>query len=92
MIVNGLAILNIVLVLGLVSFFPCLMAGLMSMDSPQAQNDPVAHLAMYIMLSFPLVCWICAILSYYFRSWIFGLFPMFEAVLFVTILWILSPK
>jgi hypothetical protein len=78
------------IVLGLFSFIPCLMAGAMSMDSPQAQNSTIAHLVMYIFLSFPLVCWICAGLSYYFKSLALGLFPMCEAVLFITTLWILS--
>jgi hypothetical protein len=78
------------IVLGMFSFIPCLMAGVMSMDSPQAQNDPIAYLVMYIMLSFPLVCWICAGLSYYFKSWMLGLFPICEAVLFIITLWIFS--
>jgi hypothetical protein len=85
---NFLISLNIVL--GLFSFIPCLMAGVMSMDSPQAQHSVVAHLVMYILLSFPLVCWTCAGLSYYFKSWVLGLFPICEAVLFVSTLWILS--
>jgi len=83
-----LAFLN--LIFGVVSFLPCLMAGLMSMDSPQAQHSVLAHLVMYIFLSFPLVCWICAGLSYYFKSWALGLFPICEAVLFISTLWILS--
>ena len=85
---NLLVCLNIVL--GLFSFIPCLMAGGMSMDSPQAQHSVLAHLVMYILLSFPLVCWICAGLSYYFKSWLVGLFPVIEAILFVSTLWILS--
>lgn len=88
MIVKLLSVFNIVL--GLFSFIPCLMAGLMSMDSPQAQHSILAHIMMYIMLSFPLVCWICAGLAYWFKSWLIGLFPISEAVLFIFTLWILS--
>ena len=86
--INVLAFFNILL--GLFSFIPCLMAGGMSMDSPQAQHSVLAHLVMYILLSFPLVCWICAGLSYYFKSRALGLFPICEAVLFITTLWIFS--
>lgn len=85
---NQLSIFNIIL--GLFSFIPCLMAGTMSMDSPQAQHSAFAHLVMYIMLSFPLVCWTCAGLCYYFRSWLIGLFPICEAIVFIATLWILS--
>jgi len=86
--INILVFLNILL--GLFSFIPCLMAGGMSMDSPQAQHSVLAHLVMYILLSFPLVCWVCAGLSYYFKSWQIGLFPTVEAILFITILWVFS--
>jgi hypothetical protein len=88
MITNALVFFNVLL--GLISFMPCLMAGGMSMDSPQAQHSVLAHLVMYILLSFPLVCWICAGLSYYFKSWMLGLFPICEAVLFISTLWRLS--
>jgi hypothetical protein len=86
--VNLLSVFNILL--GLFSFMPCLIVGAMSMDSPQAQNDPFAHLVMYILLSFPLVCWVCSGLSYWLKSYLIGLFPIGEAFLFITILWVLS--
>lgn len=85
--IDALAFLNIVL--GLFAVVPCLM-GTMVMDSPQAQHDPWAILVCYIFLSFPIVCWVCAFLTYWFRSLVFGLFPISEAILFVTTLWILS--
>lgn len=88
MITNALVFFNVLL--GLISFMPCLMAGGMSMDSPQAQHSIIAHLVMYIFLSFSLVCWICAGLSYYFKSLALGLFPICQAVLIITTLWILS--
>ena len=78
------------MVLGLFSFIPCLMAGAMSMDSPQAQHSVLAHLVMYIFLSFPFVCWVCGGLSYYLKSWVLGLLPICEATLFITTLWMLS--
>lgn len=77
------------IVLGLFTITPCLM-GTMVMDSPQAQNDPWAILVCYTFLTFPLVCWICAGLTYWFKSILLGLFPISEAVLFVTTLWMLS--
>jgi hypothetical protein len=45
------------------SILPCLMAGLMSMDSPQAQSSVGAHVASGIVLCFPLVCAACAAAS-----------------------------
>lgn len=78
------------LILGLVLFIPCLMVGAMSMDSPQAQNDPLAHIVSDIIMSFPLVCWFCAALSCFIRSWIIVFFPIIEAVLFTITLWIFS--
>jgi heme/copper-type cytochrome/quinol oxidase subunit 2 len=86
--INVLAFLNVLL--GLFSFIPCLMAGGMSMDSPQAQESFWAHVICLMIMSFPLVCWICAGLSYYFKSWQIGLFPTVEAILFITMLWVFS--
>lgn len=48
------------LLFGAIAVPPCLMAGLMSMDSPQAQHSVGAHIACYSILSFPLVCWACS--------------------------------
>jgi hypothetical protein len=86
--INVLAFLNVIL--GLFSFIPCIMAGGMSMDSPQAQESFWAHVVCLMIMSFPLVCWICAGLSYYFKSYLIGLYPIIEAVLFITTLWMLS--
>jgi len=86
--INALAFLNILL--GLVSFMPCLIVGAMSMDSPQAQESFWAHLVCFMIMSFPLVCWICGGLCYYFKSYLIGLYPIIEAFLFITTLWILS--
>jgi hypothetical protein len=90
MIINLLSLFNFLF--GIISFIPCLMAGLMSMDSPQAQHSLLAHIMMYIMLSFPLVCWTCSVLPYYFRKYdiYISLFPIVEAALFISTLWILS--
>jgi hypothetical protein len=88
LIINALVLLNILL--GLVSFMPCIMAGAMSMDSPQAQESFWAHVICLMIMSFPLVCWACAVLSYYFKSYLIGLYPIIEAILFVTTLWVLS--
>lgn len=49
--------------LGTVAVLPCLMAGLMSMDSPQAQHSVAAHVGCYLMLSFPLVCFVCSFVA-----------------------------
>lgn len=76
--------------LGLITFMPCLMVGAMSMDSPQAQNDPIAHIVSNIIMSFPLVCWICAALSCFIRSYFIVLFPLIESTLFIFTLWMLS--
>jgi hypothetical protein len=85
-----LAFLN--LIFGVVSFLPCLMAGLMSMDSPQAQDSILAHIIMWIILTFPVVCFVCAAIPRTFNRWSFYIaaFPIIEAVLFIAILWILS--
>jgi hypothetical protein len=92
MIINLLSLFNFLF--GIISFLPCLMAGLMSMDSPQAQNSLLAHIIMYIMLSFPLVCWVCSILPYYFPKYDIHIsfFPIVEASLFIFILWLLPQK
>ena len=80
------------LVLGVVSFLPCLMAGLMSMDSPQAQDSVLAHTIMWIILTFPVVCFVCAAIPRTFNrlSFCIAIFPILEAILFITILWVFS--
>jgi hypothetical protein len=80
------------LIFGVVSFLPCLMAGLMSMDSPQAQDSMLAHIMMWIILTFPIVCFICSVIPVAFNRWSLyvAVFPIVEATVFITILWILS--
>jgi len=80
------------LVLGVVSFLPCLMAGLMSMDSPQAQDSILAHTIMWIILTFPIVCFACSIIPISLNRWSLyvAVFPIIEAILFITILWVFS--
>jgi hypothetical protein len=92
MIINLLSFLNFLL--GAISLLPCLMAGLMSMDSPQAQHSVVAHIMMIVILSFPFVCWICSALPYYFPKYSFyiSLFPIVEMVLFFGIMYFLGDK
>lgn len=85
--IDALAFLNIAL--GLFAVVPCLM-GTMVMDSPQAQNDPWAILVCYTFLTFPLVCWVCSFLTYWFKSLLFGLLPISEALLFISTLYVIS--
>lgn len=44
------------LIVALASALPCLMVGVMSMDSPQAQNSSWAHVTCYCILCFPILC------------------------------------
>lgn len=85
-----LAFLN--LIFGAVSFLPCLMAGLMSMDSPQAQDSILAHIVMWIILTFPIVCFVCSVIPMTLNRWSFyvAAFPIVQATLFITTLWMLS--
>lgn len=46
--------------LAALSFLPCMMAGLMSMDSPQAQNSVLSHVFCCLILGFPIVCLVCS--------------------------------
>lgn len=80
-----------------VSFVPCFMGGLMGMDSPQAQKNPIAIIICTLFLTFPLVCLLCGaacpILNYLgmpATSVIFGVWPLFEAALVLGFI-ILSP-
>ena len=88
--INLLSLFN--LIFGIVALLPCLMAGLMSMDSPQAQHSILAHLLMYLILSFPVVCWIFSVLPYRFPKYsiFISLFPTIEATTFFTVIWMLS--
>lgn len=85
------SVINILL--SIVSFIPCLMAGVMSMDSPQAQNSWVAHAVSNTLLTFPLVCLICGIIPSFIISrygLIISVIPICETVLFFLTLYILS--
>jgi hypothetical protein len=78
------AIIN--LVLSIVSFIPCLMAGVMSMDSPQATSDPLAIGVCCIFLTFPIVCLVCGILPFVLRNLAvyIVLIPIVEIILFFS--------
>jgi hypothetical protein len=89
--INLLAAFNILL--ALISTIPCLMAGTMSMDSPQAQNSAIAHVVAYILLSFPLISLVCGILPFLFTTkWAMtiALLPICEVVLFLSVVFMLS--
>lgn len=75
------------ILLAVISFVPCLMAGGMSMDSPQAQKDPIAIALCLIILTFPIVCLICGLalpVLAYFKQYSLGLIlavlPFIEAI------------
>lgn len=81
------------LVLAIFGFIPCLIAGAMSMDSPQAQNSWLAHAVSNTLLSFPLVCLVCGIIPFFISSrygLVVSIIPVCEVVLFFLILYILS--
>jgi len=89
--INLLSSFNIVL--ALISAIPCLMAGAMSMDSPQAQNSVLAHTVAYLVLSFPLVSLICGIIPLLFTiKWAtaIAVFPIIEVSLFFLVLYTLA--
>jgi hypothetical protein len=71
------------IVLGVVSFIPCMMGAAMGMDSPQAQSDQVAIFICWCFLSFPVVCVVCGLLSLLglWKGWLslIGLFPLLMA-------------
>lgn len=79
------------IILAFVSFIPCLMAGAMSMDSPQAQNSTLAHIICYAMISFPIVCLVCGISANFVSgnfSLLLSFFPIFEAMLVILTLFL----
>lgn len=51
------------IILALMSAIPCLMAGAMGMDSPQAQASVSAHVVCSLMISFPVVCLVCGMVG-----------------------------
>lgn len=77
----------------LITAMPCLMAGAMGMDSPQAQASLFAHIICYTVLSFPLVCLVCGVISTFFNSTlglVISFLPISEAILFVAILYFIG--
>jgi len=67
------------------------MVGVMSMDSPQAQNSTADHMVCYTILSFPVVMMVCGILSAFILNGTLGLvvslLPYIEvALLFLIVL------
>lgn len=81
------------ILLSVIGFIPCLMAGTMSMDSPQAQNSWLSHAVSNILLSFPLVCLACGIIPFFIINrcgLVVSIIPVCEAVLFFLIMYILS--
>lgn len=81
--------------LAIISFVPCLIAGAMSMDSPQAQNSWVAHLICYTILSFPLASLACSIIPQFLSgrlALIVSMIPLYEALTFFITLYALSNR
>ena len=90
-----LSVINILF--SIISAIPCLMAGVMSMDSPQAQKDPLAIFLCLTILTFPVVCFLCGIflpILAYFKQYILGLiigfFPIIEAVSVILFMFIMD--
>lgn len=89
--INILSIINFIL--ALVSFMPCLMAGGMSMDSPQAQNSVLSHFLCYLILSFPIICLFGSIAPQFIDnkfSIYIALFPICEMTLFFATIYFLT--
>lgn len=87
------------LVLAVISFVPCLMAGGMSMDSPQAQKDPFAITLCILILSFPIVCLLCGILTpitnyfkWHYATVFFCVLPLLEAASVIGLLLVFGEK
>jgi len=86
-----LCTINICLALALA--IPCLMAGVMSMDSPQAQSSYLAHAICGIILSYPLVCLICGIMPLIIKAKyeiFIAILPLTEAIIFVIVISVLE--
>jgi ethanolamine transporter EutH len=69
-----------------------MMAGAMSMDSPRAEHNPLAVTIMLVLLTFPIVCFVCGVLPpilNYFNFTVLtimaSLFPIVEVAFFVLI-------
>ena len=89
--IDILSIINFIL--ALVSFMPCLMAGGMSMDSPQAQNSVLSHFLCYLILSFPIICLFGSIVPQFIDnkfSIYIALFPICEMTLFFIAVYLVS--
>ena len=85
-----LALFNFLL--GVVSILPCLMAGLMVFDSPGSIDDPLTNIVSILLLSFPIVCFICVIIPQYIvtGSIFISLFPIVEAAVFLFSVYLIS--
>lgn len=89
--ISILGVINVIL--AFVAFMPCMMAGLMSMDSPQAQNSILSHVLCYLILGFPIVCLVGGIVPQYINnkfSIYIALFPVCEMILFFATLYLIS--
>jgi len=79
------------LTVAVVSFMPCMMVAAMSMDSPQAQHDPLAITFMWLFFTFPVVCGVSGLLSLLslWRGWfaLIGFIPYVEAVAVFGYIW-----
>jgi len=90
---NTITILSILnFILAGISAAPCLIVGVMSMDSPKAQNSLVSHIVYWIILSFPVVCLVCAIVPQFIDKFsiFIAVFPIIEMTLFVSIIYLIS--
>jgi hypothetical protein len=90
LLIKALSTINILL--AIMTALPCLIAGAMSMDSPQAQHSTIAHLLCYMMLSFPLVCLVCGLFSLFIMNMsnrfalLVCVIPILEAIVFFGII------
>lgn len=85
--IAALSIINCAL--AVLSFLPCMMAGLMSMDSPQAQNSVLSHVFCCLILGFPIVCLVCSVVPEYINNKLsiyVALFPICEMTLFFAMI------
>lgn len=91
LVIATLSVINCAL--AILSFLPCMMAGLMSMDSPQAQNSFLSHVLCCLILSFPIVCLICGVAPEYINNKLsiyVALFPICEMTLFFATIYLIS--
>ena len=89
--IAALSVINCAL--AVLSFLPCMMAGLMSMDSPQAQNSVLSHVLCCLILCFPIVCLVCSVVPEYINNKLsiyVALFPICEMTLFFATIYLSS--